>query len=284
MNRILIPIDFSENADRALNAAKIVADKRSTELFILHAFQPYIADVNVMSGTALPGIGSPDFMSMTTELEDEFRRRFDQYAETLVQEGYRVTALWTIGGIQSSVEDAIKEHKPDLVVMGRTGTGGFLDKLIGSSATQIALHSPCPVMIVPPQSTPTKFSEVVYATQFEYDENDILREVFVLMNHLGSRLSLLKIDADTQPDIQPDNQYITEIKNEFSITDEDIIVRKAKHVLDGIEEYCDEVKADLLIMSSRERSFIEEFLINPSVTKKLVIDTHVPLLVFHLKQ
>jgi nucleotide-binding universal stress UspA family protein len=170
-----------------------------------------------------------------------------------------------------------------MIVIGRTGTGGFLDKLVGSSATQIALHSTCPVLVIPPQRTPEKFREVVYATQFEYDESDILKEVYLLMNHLGSRLTLLKIKSDNQPDIQPDNQYITEIKADFKITDDDIVIRKAKHVLDGIEDYCDEVKADLLIMSSRERSFIEEFLINPSVTRKLIVDTHVPLLVFHLK-
>jgi len=283
MKRILIPLDFSENADRALNAAKIIADKESTQLLILHAYQPYIADVNVTPGGVLPGIGSADFLSMTGELEEEFRKRLDQYAETLSGEGYKAEAIWAVGSIQSSVEEAIGQHSPDLIVMGRTGTGGFLDKLIGSSATKIALNAPCPVMIIPPQSNPERFTNVVYATQFEYDESDILKEVYILMNHLGSKLKLLKIHADTQPDIQPDNQYISEIKEIFSITDQDIEVRTAKHVLDGIEEYCDEVKADLLIMSSRERSFIEEFLINPSLTKRLVIDTHVPLLVFHLK-
>ena len=283
MNRILIPIDFSENADRALSAAKIMADKEITQLLILHAYQPYIADVSATSGNVLPGVGSPDFLSMTTELEEEFRKKLDEYADAVAAEGYQTTVIWSIGGIQSSVEEAIKEHNPDLIVMGRTGTGGFLDKLIGSSATHIALHSPCPVMIIPPQSTPKKFSNVVYATQFEYEENDILREVYVMMNHLGSKLTLLKVNVDTQPNIQSDNQYITQIKDEFDITDENIVYWDAKHVLDGIEDYCDEVNADLLIMSSRERSFLEEYLINPGVTKKLVVDTHIPLLVFHLK-
>ena len=283
MNRILIPIDFSENADRALSAAKIMADKETTRLLVLHAYQPYIADVNVVSGSVLPGIGSPDFLSMTNELEDEFHKRLDEYADALIAEGYKAEAIWLAGSIQSSVEDTIKEYNPDLVVMGRTGSGGFLDKLIGSSATHIALHSPCPVMIIPPQITPKKFSNVVYATQFEYEENDILKEVYVMMNHLGSKLTLLKVKVDMQPNIQSDNQYITQIKNEFDIKDENIVIREAKHVLNGIEDYCDEIGADLLIMSSRERSFLEEYLINPGVTKKLVVDTHVPLLVFHLK-
>ncbi|WP_439558502.1 universal stress protein [Dyadobacter sp.] len=283
MNRLLIPIDFSDNAEHALNAAKIIAEKGATELLILHAYQPYIADVNLTPGGVLPEVGGADFLAMTTDLEDEYRKKLDQYAENLVSEGYNARALWMLGSVQSAVEEAIDEHQPAMVIVGRTGTGGFFDKLIGSSATHIALQSKCPVLVIPPQSNPTRFSKVVYATQFEYDENDILREVFVLLNHLGAQLTLLKIQSDAQPNIQPDNQYIDEIKAEFAIAENQIVYKKANHVLDGIEEYCDEAGADLLIMSARERSFIEEFLINPSVTRKLVIDTHVPLLVFHLK-
>ncbi|SDE96454.1 Nucleotide-binding universal stress protein, UspA family [Dyadobacter soli] len=283
MRSILIAIDFSENAERALAAAKLIAEKEATELLILHAYQPYIADVNVTSGNVMPGIGGTDFLTMTTELEEEFKKRLDEYAATLTSEGYNAKAIWAVGSVQSAIEEAINDHVPDMIVIGRTGTGGFLDKLIGSSATQIALNSPCPVLVVPPQTEPTKFKKVVYATQFEYEENNILREVFVLMNHLSADLTLLKINSDTQPDIQPDNQYIADIKSHFTIRDGQIVIRESKHVLDGIEDYCDEVRADLLIMSTRERSFIEEYLINPSITRKLVVDTHVPLLVFHLK-
>lgn len=283
MRSILIAIDFSENAERALSAAKMIAEKDVTELLILHAYQPYIADVNVTPGNVMPGIGGADFLTLTSDLEQEFRNRLDEYAESVVAEGYKARAVWALGSIQSAIDEAIEEHMPDLIVIGRTGTGGFLDKLIGSSATQIALHAPCPVIVIPPQAELGKFTKVVYATQFEYEEKDILREVFVLMNQLGANLTLLKIKSDSQPDIQPDNQYIAEIRSQFDIREGQIVIREDRHVLDGIEAYCDEVKADLLIVSSRQRSFIEEFLINPSVTRKLIIDTHVPLLVFHLK-
>jgi nucleotide-binding universal stress UspA family protein len=284
MKKILIPIDFSLNSDHALSAAKIIADKEKTQLLILHAYQPYIADANVMTGSVLPGVGSPDFLTLTTELENDFKQRLDDYTDSILAQGYNATALWEVGGIASCIREAIKTHSPDLVILGRTGSGGFLDKLIGSTATDIALHAACPVMIIPPKIEPKKFKEVVYSTQLEYSEIDILKEVYVLLNQIGSRLSLLKVKSDTQPNIQSDQQYLDEILATFEIAEQDIVFRKARHVIDGIEAYCDEIKADLLIMAARERSFIEEFLINPSVTKKMIVDTHVPLLVFHLKE
>ncbi|CAG4991689.1 hypothetical protein DYBT9275_00812 [Dyadobacter sp. CECT 9275] len=282
MKKILIPIDFSENADKVIAAAKIIADKYQSELLVLHAYEPYIADVNLTTGNVLPGIGSPDLLSLSNELQQEFQERLEEYVRKLVAEGYRSTALWYPGGIKPAVKQAYADHTPDLIILGRTGEGGFLDKLIGSSATDIALHASCPVLVIPPQNKPTSFASTVYATQLEYAENNILHELLPFTSQLGSSVKFLKVHSRTQPDIQPDHQYMAELKAEFNISDDAFVSREALHVIDGIEAYCDEIGADLLVVSARERSFIEEFLINPGLTKKLIVHTHIPLLVYHL--
>jgi nucleotide-binding universal stress UspA family protein len=176
-----------------------------------------------------------------------------------------------------------KESKVELIVMGRTGKGDFLDKLVGSSATGIAKDAACPVLIVPAQTTKFSFEKIVYATQLEYDENDIIEQVTDLVSQLGGKLTLLKVDAWTHPDIQPDGQFVDQIREQFNTAADDIVVIKSKGVMKGIEEYCDQVQADLIVVSARERGFLEEYFINPSVTKKLILDTHLPLLVYHLK-
>jgi nucleotide-binding universal stress UspA family protein len=111
-------IDFSENAERALAAAKLIAEKAVTELLILHAYQPYIADVNVTPGNVMPGIGGADFLTMTTELEDEFHKRLEEYAANLIADGYNAKAIWTLGSVQSAIEEAIDDHVPDMIVIG----------------------------------------------------------------------------------------------------------------------------------------------------------------------
>jgi nucleotide-binding universal stress UspA family protein len=44
-------------------------------------------------------------------------------------------------------------------VIGGRVQADFLDKLIGTSATHIALHSKSPVLVIPPQANPAKFQE-----------------------------------------------------------------------------------------------------------------------------
>lgn len=277
MKKLLVPIDFSNNADKATAAAKLIAKKLDASLLFLHAYQPNIPDMVDPSGiNVLP--------TMSYELEQTFKGRLEEYVTTARAEGFEADSIWSIGGIQDVIFDAIEERNPDLVVMGRTGTGGFIDKLIGSSTTAIALEAKCPVLIIPPQSEPTSFSDIVYASQLEFEENDVLRKVIPFVKQLDARLKILKVDAEHQPNIQPDHQFVDQIKAEFGLSNSDFVFRDASSVVAGIEDSSDSLGADLIIVSSRKRGFLEQFIINPSVTKKLVLDTHIPVLVYHLSE
>lgn len=276
MKTILIPVDFSENAEKAIAAAKIIAAETGSKLLLMYVYQPYVTDIAITEPiSSLP---------IYQQLEDSYRKQLDKYVADAIAEGFDADSAWKSDGIHAAIISQAKESKADLIVMGRTGKGGFLDKLIGSSATGVALDAPCPVLIVPPQSSIQSFKKVIYATQLEYDENDLILQAIGFGKRLGARMTFLKVNSRTQPDIQSDEQYINEITAELDIPTSDIVIRNSNGILSGIEDYCDEVHADLLIVSSRHRSFLEEYLINPSLTKKLVVRTHLPLLVYHLHE
>ncbi|WP_439581778.1 universal stress protein [Dyadobacter bucti] len=276
MKTILIPVDFSENAEKAIAAAKIIAAETGSKLLLMYVYQPYVTDIAITEPiSSLP---------IYEQLEDSYRKQLDKYVADAIAEGFDADSAWKSDGIHAAIISQAKESKADLIVMGRTGKGGFLDKLIGSSATGVALDAPCPVLIVPPQSSIQKFKKIIYATQLEYEENDLILQAIGFGKRLGARITFLKVNSRTQPDIQSDEQYINEITAELDILTSDIVIRDSNGILSGIEDYCDEVQADLLIVSSRHRSFLEEYLINPSLTRKLVVRTHLPLLVYHLRE
>jgi len=276
MKNIIVPVDFSPNSERALKAAKIIVGKRARKLIIIHAYQPYIPDISIPTAIDIP---------IDAELENSFRAKLKQYVEQAREEGYEAEAFLGIGSVHTVVFDAIKQYDSVGVVIGRTGSGGFFDKLIGSSATSIALDAPCPVLIIPPESKePEAFKKIVYATQLEYDENHILGDVLPLVRELQGDLTFLKVLAPHQPNIQPDAQFITQIQEAFGIPDDHFITREANSISEGLSSYCDENDTELLIVSTRQRGFLEAFIINPSITRKLVVNTHIPLLVYHIKE
>jgi nucleotide-binding universal stress UspA family protein len=275
MKTILVPIDFSASSEKALSVAKGIAAKTGSQLILMYVYPAYVSDIAISETIySLPAY---------QQLEEDHRKQLHNHVDQLNREGFSTEAIWLRGTIGEGIIKQAKKSKADLIVMGRTGKGSFLDKLVGSSTTSIVRDAPCPVLIVPAQTTKFSFKKVVYATQLEYEENDIIAQVKNLVKHLGATLTFLKVDAWTQPDIQSDGQFIDQIRAQFNVAADDIVVMKNQKVINGIEAYCDQVEADLIVVSARERGLIEEYLINPSLTKKLVLDTHLPLLVYHLK-
>jgi nucleotide-binding universal stress UspA family protein len=274
MKTILVPIDFSDNSAQAIAAAKAIASKNGAELVFLHAYHPYVTDVS------LPVAGST--MSVHQELEDSYKGQLNDIVAKARLEGFKAEGIWEWSGVHDAVISNAEELVADMIVVGRTGKGGFMDKLIGSAATSIALDAPCPVLVIPPQITEIDFTRLVYATQLEFEEMSNLREVQNLARLLGAKLTFVKISSLEQPNIQSDEQYIEQMTRGLGILATDIVIHTGGGVEEGIQKHCEAVNADMLIVSTRERGFLERFIINPSITKKLVVETHIPLLVHHI--
>jgi nucleotide-binding universal stress UspA family protein len=272
MKTILVPVDFSGNADKALEAAKQIAAKTGAKLLIMYVYQPYVGDYMIPESI----VTAPIYQ----QLEDDYRSELNKRVSLAQQNGYRVDAIWETGTVEAAVLKQAKETSADLIVVGRTGHGTLLDRLIGSAATGIALQAHCPVLIIPPNNEVIRFNQLVYATQLEFDEKDILQDVIALTKQLKSKLQLVKVNSDEQLNIQPDGQFIDEIEHGLGIDRAEITILNSDHVMDQLEDYCGQMKADLLIVSNRRRGFLGK-LLNPSMTKKLTVGSQVPLLVYH---
>lgn len=272
MKNFLVPVDFSSNAQRALAAARLLAKSTGAHLYVLHAHQPYLPEIG-LAGASLPAFD---------DLEVEFRKDLEKYVADLKEEGFSAEAVWVVGAVAEVVKAKVEELKPDLVIIGRTGKGGFVDKLFGTAASDIVKVSQVPVLVVPPQVQPESFKEIVYATQLEYEERHVIKQVLELSRLLSSRITFLKVNSLTQPNIQEDNQFIEEIVFEFGLSEEDFVIREAGSIVGGIEKYADELEADLLVVATRSRGFLERLFIDPSVTSRLIVRTSVPLLIYHL--
>jgi len=273
MKNILVPIDFSANAERAIAAARVVSKSLGAHIYLLHVHQPVMTDVTLGHG-AIPGY---------EEIEASFRDDLKNYVNTLNAEGFSAEGIWETGIVADMVRAKIGELNPELVVIGRTGTGGFMDKLFGTAATDIVKVSQVPVLIVPPQAgKPHEFREIVYATQLEYEERHVIRQVLEFSGKLGGRVTFLKVSSLTQPNVQEDKQFVDEIIAEFGLPEEDFLIREAGSVVGGIEKYARELDADVLVVATRTRGFLERLLIDPSVTNRLIVNTSIPLLVYHL--
>jgi len=135
---ILVPTDFSDCSDGAMQTAAMIARTFRAEILLVHVIQPYAYGMTetfnlVDHYTALKTIAGP--------MLDEARKR-------LSKQGVTVKTDLLTGAAHSEILEKARRSKTDLIVMGTRGRGGLKRALIGSVAERVVRHAHCPVLVV----------------------------------------------------------------------------------------------------------------------------------------
>ncbi len=140
IRRILVPLDFSDQAPLVLDWAAHLAKQHGSRVVLLHAYHLPV-EFQQLEGAYLP----PDFWSnVKVEAEQSLSRyaedleRRDIQAESVVREGYPATVI---------VDEAASQPA-DLIVIGTHGLSGLKHLLLGSIAERVVQRAPCPVLTV----------------------------------------------------------------------------------------------------------------------------------------
>nr|WP_293840170.1 universal stress protein [uncultured Arsenicibacter sp.] len=280
MKTILFPTDFTSSASLALQWAKTLAGKYQATLILLHVHQPPLPD------TTLPTVGDLGVgVAAAYDLEKIGHEQLDHLAAQLRAAGLTVDTEWRMGGIEDEILSTARDRNVDLIITGRHTMSTFFDWLAGSAATDVALDASCPVLVVPAPdehetAKPVALSEVIFATQLEFDERSVLQQVSQLTADFGGRLHFLKVNADNQPDVFDDEQFKAQLQRTLGDDPLRVNLIHARTVTGGVSDYLDKHRADLLVMTTRERGFLDG-LLNPSLTKRMVLRAHIPVLVYH---
>jgi len=135
---ILVPTDFGEPANRAIDLAIELGAKFGSKLTLLHAFTLPITDGGYAAGLSWP---IDDLAAAAkTELDGALRKARERYP---VVEG-----IVACGNPCGRILDAIETIGADLVVMGTHGRRGLSRVFLGSVAEKVVHLSPVPVLTV----------------------------------------------------------------------------------------------------------------------------------------
>jgi nucleotide-binding universal stress UspA family protein len=273
MKKIIVPIDFSSGADNALNFAINLATSHIAEIILLHCYIPVYVDPS-MSGGITSTVEMPDLHAFDDTMQAKARE--------VQEKGVKATAKVMISDVATAINDLMESDQADFVVLGKTGESGFLDKLLGSTAASILNRVKLPMLVVPERYTSHHVSNIVYATQLEFDETKVLDHVFSLSDTLKANLQLLHIKNDTELDIHQDFQFVEDIKAKYGNKTYELIDIDGHHTVKEIIDFSASKEDVLLVLASHHRGLLDG-LLNPSVSKKIVSNTEIPTLVYHFK-
>jgi len=134
---ILVPIDFSPNAEHAFDYALTLAHTLQARLTLVHVIDPLpVGSIEIMPFTYLH-----DLEAKITDLMTTYR---DRVTAAGLQSDFVI-----VHGVpfQRIIETARTAHV-DLIILGTHGRTGLSHVLLGSVAERVVQHAPCPVLVV----------------------------------------------------------------------------------------------------------------------------------------
>ena len=137
---ILVAVDGSAHADRALNEAIDIARGSHAKLTIITgAAEPRVASMIALSAGAAAALGP----SLLQHADRVLRAAVER-----VPDDVSVTTVLTEEPIRPAILKRIEEGGHDLVVMGSRGRGTVRSAVLGSVSHHVLHHSPVPVLVV----------------------------------------------------------------------------------------------------------------------------------------
>jgi nucleotide-binding universal stress UspA family protein len=143
INHILVPIDFSRDAEDAINMAISLAKELGARITLMHVIHDVYVGVGEMAA-ALPA-------SYYEEIEEDVKREVQTYLSKVVEAGLQGDSIVVHGVPFQSILDTIADQHIDLVIMGTHGRTGLKHVLLGSVAEKVIRMATCPVMVTRPE-------------------------------------------------------------------------------------------------------------------------------------
>jgi nucleotide-binding universal stress UspA family protein len=143
VNRILVPTDFSETADQALEYAKDLATKIGASLHLVHVFRdPYAV------AACAPEVYATVPVEMREHALEEVRERLLERLDANEEQRFRGSRGIVRGLIAPQIVDYAASQDIDLIVIGTHGRRGVAHLLLGSVAEHVVRTAACPVLTV----------------------------------------------------------------------------------------------------------------------------------------
>jgi len=137
--RFLVPVDFSEHANQAVDYAIGLAGKLGARVTLLHVIQSLPLG-GVDMGVTLP-------YTYLQDLEAEIMRGMEPYLERVTAAGLEGEIVVVHGIPFHEIIETARTQEADLIIMGTHGRTGLQHVLLGSVAEKVVRLAPCPVLV-----------------------------------------------------------------------------------------------------------------------------------------
>lgn len=289
IQKILVPVDYSECAAFASRYAIKIACKTGAEIRFFHTYYSPAFDLIELAGAVQTQSQLRE--EVTSNLEEtekaaalSFVEKMKEYAATCGMKpsliGYEIVP----GVPEDEIIQCCEHYQPDLVVMGTHGKGTGITNIMGSVTAAIINRSTYPILAIPEKYTfvgEKNIRNIVYVTDFDESDFVSLRKLMVLTEQLELDIHCVHVGdnpgAWDQVKMEGLMEYFRKAYGKDRVT---FSFLQQKNLLDDFDRLIRDHNINMVSLTSRRQNILEK-LFRPNLTRRLFYHTSIPLLVFH---
>lgn len=273
MKRLLVPTDFSEQAENALKVAVKLSKKHDSKIFVLHSMEMPLHLSSTADSSNLPE--SLFFIKLA-------EKRFSELREKDYLDGIDIHETIGSNEIYEDIETACKKNNIDLIVMGSNGASGFKEMFVGSNTEKVVRTSHVPVLVIKNFHPEFVVKDFVYASDFSDEGRNALDKAHKLAKKIGAKMHLLFVNTPTNfKTTTQANSIMENFVKGLNIKNYTFNVYNDTSVEKGILNFTQQINAQLIGMGTHGRKGISHFF-NGSISEDMVNHANMPVITFKI--
>jgi len=278
MKTILVPIDFSDYSEYALEVAAKIAKRHDSSIVALH-----------MMGLSQAVLTKDDSQEVFEamyymKLAD---KRFQDFLDRDYLEGIEVQTTVQNYKLFHEIDSVAQEFNADLIVMGSHGSSGLREVFVGSNTEKVVRNSEIPVLVIKNRMGDEPMNKVVFANDFDKNNVTSFLKARNLFNALDVEMQMVYINTpgdgfrSTQEMEEKVVDFFIEanVNGEYSVND--VKYYSAYSIEEGIFAYSNKVDADLIAIPTHGRKGLAHFF-SGSISEDLVNHSDLPVITFKM--
>ena len=278
LNKILVPIDFTDVSLEALEYAADFCHKTKAELYLVHL----VKNAKNTSSYLLSTLHDNDKILATLDKMDSMISSHEWLA------GITIHKIVAQGKVHEVIHIMSKENQIDLIIMGTNGeihhiTENMKKYVMGTNAYRTAENSEVPIITLQKDRKRRELKKIVLPIDIEDDSTTNKVEYAKNLAHMfGAEIHVVAMADDANngaKEIERMEGILKEVK--LDICNANLkVISSIIHTLDipyDIMDYCERAKADLVVIMCKKTKKIEELILN-SEERIIIKSSKIPVL------
>lgn len=269
MKTIVCATDFSRPAAKVSRYAAQLARQTKAKLILLHATHPaytYSPDMQTMSFDA----------GYMTTFEQNKLNRIAKGLEKLTNGEVEIRTIVKEGFAVDILTAAVKELKPDILIMSTVGDLPKSSELLGNVTTEMIKKSPVPLMLVPPKAQFKSYENVYLAIDLSKQIDAIALQKMI--DNLKTFKAVITVFSVVQNPESKEVKTIT-LKLRELLKDYPHVINivESEDFVNSLLANAQLYKADLMIVFPGHHNLLRRWFVQ-SNTEELIFKSNLPLM------